>query len=72
MQRCGRMANGFKLTCDLPHGHVGGPGDWHESRAESNQAAADYEWHTTELLRWAPGQFELPPPARSSSSVHEQ
>ena len=58
--RCGTYAVGFKLSCDLPKGHVKSPADWHKGAAKTKQVTSDYEWSTTEVVRWAPMSWEIP------------
>lgn len=60
-QRCGRLAIGFKVTCDLPKRHVTAEDDWHEATARTTQLTASYSHETTEVIRWRPEQYEVPP-----------
>ena len=66
-KRCGAIAFGFKVTCDLPPGHVKSADDRHEGHAETRQVTSDYEWSTTEVVRWAPASWEIPKPHDATS-----
>jgi len=71
-QHCGARAEGFRINCGLPEGHVKTADDWHEGSVTNiaHQEHRTYTVHTegTETVRWAPHHFEVPRPEESEES----
>lgn len=61
---CGAHATWARANCGLLKGHVQDETDWHESTvamtSTEHDTAHTIEREITEVIRWAPHEFEIP------------